>query len=302
MRTTPWLLGSLTLLFCPACGTSDPGNTNNGTAGTASSAGGSNGNDTGGSTSVGNAGNGNPTGGANSGGTTSNGSGGANSAGAGTGSTAAGGNGMVDADGGAVAPTDGDYLPWAEGNTWTYRVTDTATGMSSEKATTVDALEAVGGSGPNSAVMANHVITTKMDGTDKTESWQAVVGEQVLRYREQAFSASTGMLSSETHWDPPKLRLDESAAHTMAGATWSEQYDETVLPVGMAPATTSEQDQWTVVATDQMVTVPAGTFSTLVLTKFGGSQTKTYYYARGVGKVKEEGTITEELVSYDVAP
>ncbi|HEX2882509.1 MAG TPA: hypothetical protein VHO25_23475 [Polyangiaceae bacterium] len=288
MRLSPWL-GFLFVGATFGCGGSDPGSTSNaGSGGSGVSAAGTSSN-AGGSAGTANGGNG---------GTDAGGSGNGNGD---AGSTGAPGP-IDEGDAGMMAGGEGPYLPWAEGNTWTYLVTDAATAMSSEKVTTVNALEAVGGTGPHSAQMANHVITTKMDGTDKTESWQAVVGEQVLRYREQAFSASTGMLSSETHWDPPKLRLDESAAHTVADATWTEQYDETVLPVGMAPMTTAEQDQWTVLATDQMVTVPAGTFSTLVLSKFGGTQTKTYYYARGVGKVKEEGTITEELVSYDVAP
>ena len=36
--------------------------------------------------------------------------------------------------------------------------------------------------------------------------------------------------------------------------------------------------------------------------KAGGSNLKTYWYVPGVGKVKETGGQTEELVSYEVAP
>jgi hypothetical protein len=289
-----------------ACGGNEPANAGAGTAGTANTAGNGTGNSAGNGSTAGSGPVGGEAGSTSSAGTNGNGgnlgTGGSSTGDGDAGLGSAGTSTLPGDDGGTPIVADGPYLPWAEGNTWTYLVTDTAAATSSEKVTTVGALEAVGGSGPNSAVMANHVLTTKMDGTDKTESWQAVVGNQVLRYREQAFSASTGMLTAETHWDPPKLRLDESAAHTAAGAMWTEQYDETVLPVGMAPMTSAQQDQWAVVATDQLVTVPAGTFSTLVLTKMGGVQTKTYYYARGVGKVKEEGTITEELLSFDVMP
>jgi hypothetical protein len=193
----------------------------------------------------------------------------------------------------------GSYLPWQEGNTWTYRVTES--GVVSTKVTTVGALEPVGGTGPNADVEANKVTTSKgMGGMDLTVSWQLQVGDRVLRYREQAFSAGTGDLELDEHWDPHKIHFDGSPEHTVAGATWLEEYQETKLPVGGAPETMTARDRWTVIAVDEEVTVPAGTFSALVLTKAGGTALKTYYYVRGVGKVKEEGTQTEELQSFEV--
>jgi hypothetical protein len=33
-----------------------------------------------------------------------------------------------------------------------------------------------------------------------------------------------------------------------------------------------------------------------------GNSTKEYWYARGVGKLKETGTQTEELTAYDLKP
>lgn len=39
-----------------------------------------------------------------------------------------------------------------------------------------------------------------------------------------------------------------------------------------------------------------------MLRKAGGSTAKTYWYVRGVGKVKEIGGQTEELSSFEVAP
>jgi hypothetical protein len=50
------------------------------------------------------------------------------------------------------------------------------------------------------------------------------------------------------------------------------------------------------------VTVPAGTFHALILQKAGSSVAKTYWFVRGVGKVKETGGQTEELVEYHVVP
>jgi hypothetical protein len=185
------------------------------------------------------------------------------------------------------------------GNSWTYQVTEA--GALTSKVTTVGALMPVGGSGPFAATMANQVTTTK-GANDRTVSWQGPRGELVVRYREQAFGASSGLLAQEEHWSPPKLHLDMAAAHLVAGASWLEIYEETKLPaVGTATVATA-RDRWTVVAVDQPVTVPAGSFRALVLQKAGGSTAKQYWYVRGIGKVKETGGQTEELVSYQLQP
>jgi hypothetical protein len=190
-------------------------------------------------------------------------------------------------------------LPWAEGNSWTYRVT--GGGEESVKVTTVGALEPVGGSGPNAAKLANKTVTKK-GATDETIGWQAVEGDRLVRYREQSFGKTTGQLQLEEHWDPFKLHVDWSAQHTQIGASWVESYVETKLPADAGATTSTESDTWTVDGVNQTVTVPAGTFSAIVLIKVGGSSPKTYWYVPGVGKVKETGGQTEELVSYQVAP
>ncbi len=193
----------------------------------------------------------------------------------------------------------GPLLPWATGNSWTYQVTQA--GEISTKVTTLGDEEPVGGSGPNSEALALKVVTTKASGADETVSWQALQGDKVLRYREQSFSASTDELELEEHWDPYKLHVDWSAEHTALDATWLEEYEETKLPVGQTVVTESRHDRWVVIAVGEEVVVPAGTFSdTVVLQKLGGSTTKTYWYARGVGKLKETGDQTEELVEYEL--
>jgi hypothetical protein len=205
----------------------------------------------------------------------------------------AGDDGGSDALGGGTGP----YLPWAVGNSWTYQVDEL--GVLSTKVTTVGALEPVGGNGPHAATMANQVTTTK-GASDRTVSWQAPLGDLIVRFREQAFQASTGQLAQEEHWSPPKLHLDMGSAHVVAGASWLEVYEETKQPVTGTPSVATARDRWTVLAVDQEVTVPAGTFRALVLQKAGGSTAKQYWYVRGVGKVKETGGQTEKLVSYQV--
>jgi hypothetical protein len=217
-----------------------------------------------------------------------------------------GGGGAGDAAAGAGGAPDpvtvAPLLPWKAGNSWTYRVTKN--GMVTEKTTVVGDLELVGGSGPNADLMANHVSTDK-DGTDHTESWQAPSAdapERIVRFREQAFAASTNMLQTETHYDPPKLHVDGSAAHTVKGATWVEKYTETALPVGMPVNSHTVSERWTVISDSETVKVPAGTFKDVVHLQKVGNSTKDYWYARGVGKLKETGSQTEELSAYELVP
>jgi hypothetical protein len=211
-----------------------------------------------------------------------------------------------DADGGAGASSalpEGPLLPWAVGNNWTYRVTKA--GAVSEKTTTIGDLETVGGEGPHAADMAYHVTTAKgSDLNDHTESWQIPSDsdpERIVRYREQSFDASTGDLDTDEYWDPEKLHIDGSAERTVKGQSWLEVYDETKLQVGLSPATHEVRERWTVLDDDETLEVPAGTFEhTLHFQKVGASSTKEYWYLRGVGKLKETGTQTEELTDYSL--
>jgi hypothetical protein len=132
-----------------------------------------------------------------------------------------------DAGGSDVVAGVGALLPWKPGNTWTFRVTEG--GQTSTKVTTVGPEEPVGGSGPNAGLMANRV-TTRKGTNDTTSSWQSQVGEVIVRYREQAFHATTGALELEEHWSPHKLHVDGSAEHTATGASWLELYEETFRP------------------------------------------------------------------------
>lgn len=186
------------------------------------------------------------------------------------------------------------YLPLAEGTRWTYDVTKD--GRVTRKVTTVGALEAVGGTGPNAGTLAFRVVTQK-DGSDETVSWQIRDGELAIRYREQAYGA--GGLEIEEHWAPFKLRLDESARGLTVGGSWEETYEETKLEVNSPLITAMRTDTWTVMSESESVTVPAGTFDCLRVRKVSSSSTKEYWFARGVGKVMEVGGQTEELVSYE---
>jgi hypothetical protein len=240
---------------------------------------------------------------AGSGGDTSSageGSGSGAMGGAGTGAT--GGAPEGGSGGSGAPPAEGTLLPWVVGNTWTYEVTEG--GVVSEKVTTIEAEELVGGTGPFADVMAFHVVTTKgTNGNDETRSWQGPDDgdfNRIVRYREQSFSASTGDMQMEEHWEPPKLHIDGTPERSVAGATWLEEYEETKLEVDLPPNTHLARDRWTVLADDVTLTVPAGTFENVIHVRKVGSSSKEYWYARGVGKLKETGTQTEELIEYQV--
>ena len=193
-------------------------------------------------------------------------------------------------------------LPLATGNRWTYRVTD---GDAVEtKTQTIGELEPVGGSGPHADVMAFRVTTARgVDGTNETVSFQGYSGSRVVRYREQAYNATTGDLDIEEHWHPYKLRVEQAEEYLEDGATFLESYDETKLVPGEEPTTATRSDRWTVLAASETVTVPAGTFEALKVNRVSSSQgaVKTYWFVENVGKVKEEGGQLEELESYEVA-
>jgi hypothetical protein len=201
--------------------------------------------------------------------------------------------------GGDDAPIDtgtGRYLPLSVGASWTWQVTP-ASGTPYQKTSTVEALEDVGDA--KAGVMAYRVRTVGDDG--QTLSWQQDTGSAIVRHREQSFTLDNTM-TEDTFFDPYKLRIDEAGDHIESGVSFTESYTETgkQLLTGETKSL-SKSETWTVEAIAEPVTVPAGTFNCLRIRRTGsedGSAMKTFWYARGVGKVKEVGGQTEELASY----
>ena len=193
----------------------------------------------------------------------------------------------------------GALLPWKLGNKWSYKVTEL--GQVSQKITTIEVAELVGGTGPNSGKMAFKVVTKKGE-KDQTISWQGPDGDRIVRYREQSFNATTGALELEEHWAPHKLHIDGSSARMMKDASWLESYQETKRPAGGNEATATAMDRWSVLADCETVQVLDKSWNAIKLQKAGGTTLKTYWYVPGIGKVKESGGQTEELVEYEVTP
>lgn len=220
----------------------------------------------------------------------------------------------------------GSWLPLKVGNRWTYQVTD-VDGTVTAKVQGVTAEQAVGGDGDSKDMMAFKLVTgNKFNDPNGDISFQALVGDRVVRFRELSINGASGAVKKEEYFGAPwKLRVDSAAAHTDLGATWPESYPDfvvdkpkstttsdggaTVVDAGAAAdgglVTTTSQitDVWSVTAVDEPVKVPAGTFKALVVRRMadsGRGTDKSFWFVRGVGKVKETGVgeQTEELSSY----
>ena len=203
-------------------------------------------------------------------------------------------------DGGNVGT--GPYLPLAVGATWTYQVT-TPGQPTATKTSTVEVSEDVGGM--KAGTVALRVRTEKTDGV--TISWQVIgADETVVRHREKSFELDGTTLKSDVFYNPQKLRVDGTAAHTAMGATWVDAYTEiSIDPLTMAMTTNPKTETWTVEAVAEEITVPAGTFTCLRLHRSGDANdsVKRYWFARGIGKIREEslgtgGGQVEALASY----
>lgn len=191
--------------------------------------------------------------------------------------------------------------PLTVGSHWSYQVTDDSD--VSIKTNTISTIETVGGTGPNATLSAYRFDTTTDNETDRSVSWMGLENERVVRYRELAYSKSTGLQTSDTYFSPARLRIDESAEHIVSGAQWQETFTEVELDDDGTTTTTEKTEIFRVDGVNQTVTVPAGTFSNaiVVLKASSGDTTKSYWFVPGVGKVKESGGQVEELTSYEIA-
>jgi hypothetical protein len=208
------------------------------------------------------------------------------------------------------APCPAGFLPLTTGSTWKYFVRDVSSTSTSMKETTVEGREPV----PRiPSVMAFKVTTKKgIALRDQTVSWQDRVGTQVQRYQETSYKPGTaGAAPTEDiveWWSPYKLRLDESADKLRKSMSWKIDYMETAIEAG-AMTTRARSETWTVVGVNEEVTVLKGTYKALHVHRAGAPSAasgegsdKHYWFACGVGKVKETGGQTEELTDFTIAP
>ena len=116
---------------------------------------------------------------------------------------------------------------------------------------------------------------------------------------------STGAVASDDWYTPYDLRIDQTPEHLTAGAMWQLTYQDAHTSPNRAAKTTSITDNWSCDAVDQTVTVPAGTFSAVQITRTdtaSGGSAKTQWFVPGVGKVREQNNTghLETLTSYSL--
>ncbi len=216
----------------------------------------------------------------------------------GSGQTGSGGTtGSLAADGAVPLMTSGPYQPLAVGATWVYNVTDT--GVAYVKNSSVLSYEDIGG-------MFAGTMGYKLSETIKTSTqltWYAPTATDVRRYHDQQIDSS-GQMSSEDWYSPYDLRVDEAPDHLTAGAAWTMSYMDAHTSAKKPAATTTITENWTTDAVNEVVTVPAGTFSALKITRTNTADgtAKSQWFVPGVGKIRESNTTghLEELTSYMV--
>jgi hypothetical protein len=183
-------------------------------------------------------------------------------------------------------------FPLAVGATWTYHATNAI--ETTVETLTVDAREPIEPSLPD--VLAYRVVLQRAYGATLT-SWLEDRGDEVVRHRELAVDWRGEAYGDETFL-PGRNLVDESTKHTTLGATWKRQFSDVITDTG-GTYSDCKSDAFEVQAVDEVVQVPAGTFSVLRVRRTDTGATT--WFARGVGKVKYvNGGNHDELVSYDI--
>ena len=189
-----------------------------------------------------------------------------------------------DGDPGTCGFESDDYLPYQAGFAWTYRITDLVSG---EVETKEQHLEPEMEHPEFGMVMTQ--ITGKLNGT--TVSLVRKEGDRVLRFNQEDRDAADA-LEQTTTYEPPQIRIDESAERTMADAEWDEEYTETIDDPVNGTTVIPTVDHWVVLGVDEPCESPLGTFSCIRLRRTrttGGIAEKEFHFARGIGKVREIG-------------
>lgn len=212
-------------------------------------------------------------------------------------------------DASAVAQTlakPASYLPLAVGNWWEYRMVEPETqrAQPKNKKLVIDLFGDVGGlkAGTQGFRMRRE------DALGSSVRWLGKEGDVVAWLHDEWMDAS-GTVTKSQYYQPYRTRLDETPAHLVNEAEWTEEYDDIGIDptTGEAKVPKHVQVTWTVEALDEAITVPAGSFNCLRLRRRNRQsattyEDQTYWFARGVGKVREDSPPAEheELIAYHV--
>src|SRR5262245_42416324 len=145
-----------------------------------------------------------------------------------------------------------EYLPYQAGFTWTYAITDLSSGEQAVKEQRID---------PEIDSDFGRVlvqVTGKIDGM--TVSLVRRENDRVLRFQQED-QDKAGNVQKQSIYGPAEIRIDESADHTMEGASWDESYTETITDAaGGPPVVIATVDHWEVLGVDVACESPLGSF------------------------------------------
>jgi hypothetical protein len=206
-----------------------------------------------------------------------------------------------DAAEGCSTPAAMRLQPQVVGASWTYTITDDGE-PPLQRVSTIEAYEDIGGRKAGIMGYRQRSETRTQFDPDPVRfavHWSEDLCTSVVRHREQTYRPGEAP-AADHYYLPSKLRVDESPARLVPGFSWALAYRW--LEVNHATGVEvlhDEQEVWSVVSTSQVVTVPAGTFTTVHLHRqVSGARAKEYWFAPGVGEVRETGEETEELTAY----
>jgi hypothetical protein len=194
------------------------------------------------------------------------------------------------------------HFPLVDGTTWTYHHTNLVDPPWDE----TDTVMATSYKAEDAFILSDEEDAQG----EQTHSTHVIDGTRVLRaYKEVAVADQVAVT---TTYDPAFLRYDE--AWTTAGDTVTLDDDWTQVCVVMStaskcapgaikPGTTTHT--YTVLDVAAKLTVPAGKFTSVKIQRDNVSdpETKLFWFAAGVGKVREENPTTgavEELSAYEI--
>jgi uncharacterized protein DUF3108 len=202
----------------------------------------------------------------------------------------------------------GDYYPMGVGDYWEYIETYTDGHPDETIIHEVNGKETIdfgGELGERTVFVVDN--TPDLTSTKSRTYYIEDDGNKVTRISQIVYDTD-GNLTKTQDYVPGALKFDRT--RVTKGETWDEliiryTYDE----VGTETGNLDYSYTFTITELHEKVTVPAGTFDCITITRERlpplEYEIKTYYYASGVGKVKElsegySGNKMEELTSYSV--
>lgn len=204
-------------------------------------------------------------------------------------------------------PPGGSYTPLKVGNSWTYDIYTNGTAGTPASTKTVSVADISNVGDTYHAGTSGYRLHTVDATTGPQDEWHVDLGSQIVRERRKDYDPATGLQKTDASYNPSKLYVDQTAAHTALNATWTENYTDITADLTTGTSTTTDHTvNWTVEAVNESVTTPAGTFSCLKLHRLATSTTSTgnsdkyFWFAQGVGKVKEEDVNGSNIIRAEI--